>query len=339
MAEVGLLHPVVVTPDGTLIAGERRLRAAQSLGWTEIAATVVDLEDIRRGEFAENVIRKDFLPSEAVAIAEALTPAEREKARGRQEESRANRGENFTPRNDSGKTLDKVAVVAGISRPTLTKAQAVVHAARAEPERFSPLVEEMDRTGRVNGVFKKLRTAQTAEAIRAEPAPLPTGPFRVIVADPPWQYDARAQDAGHRAANPYPSMSIDAICAMPVAPLGMDDSVLWLWTTNAHLPESFRVVDAWGYRYKTLLTWVKSQMGMGDWLRGKTEHCLMCVRGRPTVQLTNQTTCLVAPSAEHSAKPIEFYAMIDALCPGSKLEMFARSEREGYQRWGAEAPR
>src|SRR5215467_8213213 len=71
MAELGLLHPVVIRPDGTLIAGERRLRAAALLGWAEIPATVVDLDNIARGEFAENAIRKDFTLSEAVAIKRA----------------------------------------------------------------------------------------------------------------------------------------------------------------------------------------------------------------------------------------------------------------------------
>src|SRR5262245_38185093 len=86
MAELGLLHPIVVRPDGTLIAGERRLRAAKLLGWAEIPATVVDLDHIARGEFAENAIRKDFTLSEAVAIKRALEPVERAAAKERQRE-------------------------------------------------------------------------------------------------------------------------------------------------------------------------------------------------------------------------------------------------------------
>jgi ParB/RepB/Spo0J family partition protein len=74
MADLGLLHPIVVRPDGVLVAGERRLHAAKSLGWTEIAVTVVDLNEIARGEFAENAVRKDFTLSEAVAIKRALEP-------------------------------------------------------------------------------------------------------------------------------------------------------------------------------------------------------------------------------------------------------------------------
>jgi ParB/RepB/Spo0J family partition protein len=81
--DIGLLHPIVVRPDGVLVAGERRLRAAELLGWSEIPATVVDLDEIARGEFAENAIRKDFTLSEGVAIKRALEPREREAAKQR----------------------------------------------------------------------------------------------------------------------------------------------------------------------------------------------------------------------------------------------------------------
>jgi ParB family chromosome partitioning protein len=84
IGELGLLHPVVIKPTGELIAGERRLRAAESLGWTEISVTVVDLDSVVRGEFAENTCRKDFTLSEAVAIKRALEPLEKAAAKERQ---------------------------------------------------------------------------------------------------------------------------------------------------------------------------------------------------------------------------------------------------------------
>ena len=74
IAEVGLLHPIVVTPDSQLIAGQRRLKACKNLKWKTIPVHIVDLKEIVRGEFAENFVRKDFLPSEAVAISEVLEP-------------------------------------------------------------------------------------------------------------------------------------------------------------------------------------------------------------------------------------------------------------------------
>jgi N6-adenosine-specific RNA methylase IME4 len=194
----------------------------------------------------------------------------------------------------------------------------------------------MKKTRKVNGSYKLVVTAKAAEAIKAEPPPLPTGPFRVLVVDPPWQYGGRAEDPSHRAANPYPTMTVDAIKAMPVCKLACPDSVLWLWTTNAFMRESYAIADAWGFTVKTILTWAKDRMGTGDWLRGQTEHCLMCVKGKPTIVLTNQTTLLNAPLRAHSQKPEEFYALVDALCPGSKCELFSRQARTGWEQHGNE---
>jgi len=183
---------------------------------------------------------------------------------------------------------------------------------------------------------KQITRGEHAKQIAAEPPPLPTGPFRVIVADPPWTYASRSTDQTHRARNPYPDMTLDEICAMPVADLAAEDCILWLWTTNAHMREAFDVLDAWGFTHKTILTWVKDRMGTGDWLRGRTEHCLVAVRGRPTVLLTNQTTVLHGPLREHSRKPDEFYALVESLCPGSKVELFARQARDGWVAHGSE---
>ncbi len=191
--------------------------------------------------------------------------------------------------------------------------------------------ESLTISGLIRNYFNELE----AKAIAIEPPPLPTGPFRVIVIDPPWSY-GRKEDATHRAANPYLDMSLDEIKALPVGALATEDAVLWLWTTNAYIREAFDLVEAWGFAYKTLLTWAKDKMGLGDWLRGQTEHCLMGIKGKPLIRLTNQTTLLNAPTSGHSRKPVEFYQMVDELCPGSKVDMFAREQRDGWTAWGSD---
>jgi len=127
------------------------------LGWSDVPTTVVNLESIIRGEGAENVLRKDFAPSEAVAIAAALEPIEREAAKERMLTGQP--CENFT----QGKSLDKTASAVGMSRPTLEKARQVVEAAEQEPERFGDLVERMDRTGKVDRVYKELQAERRLE--------------------------------------------------------------------------------------------------------------------------------------------------------------------------------
>lgn len=179
--------------------------------------------------------------------------------------------------------------------------------------------------------IKEKKKQSLVEQIKREPKPLPEGPFRVQAVDPPWKYDVRAADVTHRARNPYPDMTVDEIKALPVDEKSHPEGcVLWLWTTNAFMRQAFEILDAWGFENKAILTWVKDKMGTGDWLRGKTEHCLMAIRGKPIITLTNQTTALLGPLREHSRKPDEFYALVESLCPGNKAEWFARMARDGW---------
>src|ERR1035438_7511222 len=156
------------------------------------------------------------------------------------------------------------------------------------------------------------------------------GPFQVIVADPPWKYAT-----GNSL--PYPTMSLDEIRALPVKDLSDQNAILWLWTTNTHLRSAFDVVEAWGFEYKTLLTWVKDRMGTGEWLRGQTEHCLLAARGKPVFLHGDHRTVLSAPRREHSRKPEDFYSLVEEMCPGAKLELFSRQEREGWRSFGDQA--
>jgi N6-adenosine-specific RNA methylase IME4 len=178
--------------------------------------------------------------------------------------------------------------------------------------------------------------AKLAARLRAKPVPMPLGRFDVIASDPPWLYKKHAGDVTQRGATPYPGMELEEICALPVAERCEENCILWLWTTNGFMRQAYTVLDAWGFEERTILTWVKDKMGTGDWLRGKTEHCILAIRGKPTIQLTNQTTELRGAVREHSRKPEEFYGLVDRLCPGSKLEMFSQTPREGWAAWGAQ---
>ena len=121
---VGLLHPVVVRPDGLLIAGERRLVACRQLGWSDVPVTEVDLEQVARGELAENADRKDFLPSEIDAIRKAVAPIEEAAAKERMSE-----GGKGAKVSQPSRAVDKVGAFAGISGRTVEKIAKVVEAA------------------------------------------------------------------------------------------------------------------------------------------------------------------------------------------------------------------
>lgn len=201
---------------------------------------------------------------------------------------------------------------------------------------------EKKRTGKSPNARQVLRAVSresAAAVIEQEPSPLPSGPFRVITADPPWAYDTRNDDGTRRGTTSYPTMSVQEIAALPVRERAHDDCILWLWITNAHLIEGAHVpiLEAWGFTGKTILTWVKDRPGLGNYLRGITEHVIVATRGKPTLQLIHQTTVLYGQRREHSRKPVGFYELVEKLCPGSKLELFAREPRPGWQTWGAES--
>jgi ParB-like chromosome segregation protein Spo0J len=167
---VGLLHPIVVTPAHVLVSGERRLQACIQLGWTKAPVHVVkNLEDARarlKAEHDENECRKPFTPSERVAIGEALRPLAIADALKRKESTQAKPGEGKVGRSGArklnaptGRADVEVASAVGMSQNTYRKARDVVEAAEQEPD--NPVVqqakEEMDRTGKVDPAFRKVR--------------------------------------------------------------------------------------------------------------------------------------------------------------------------------------
>jgi N6-adenosine-specific RNA methylase IME4 len=236
-----------------------------------------------------------------------------------------------------GISASKEAVTQPQAAKLLNVSRASVQRAREVAEK-SPALAEKVRAGKMTlgAAMRETKRATATKRLKSyNPPTTKDGPFGVIVADPPWAYDARAQDGSHRAANPYPSMSLDEIRALTIP--AADDAILWLWTTNAHIEHAFEICRAWGFEPKTILTWFKMKMGLGDWLRGATEHCLMAVRGKPTVTLTNQTTALMAKPSDHSSKPEEFYKLVSTLCPDPRrLELFARRTRKDWFCSGAD---
>lgn len=176
--------------------------------------------------------------------------------------------------------------------------------------------------------------------------------YDLTMADPAWDWQNFSGDGpgivmpGSRGANGhYPTMALEDICSLsiPTAP----DSVLLLWACWPLLPEALRVIDAWGFEYKTLAwVWVKANrsgmghhMGMGYWTRANSEPCLLGTRGRGLRRYSKDVLSLIyAPVRRHSQKPDEQYGKIDRLFGPDirKLEMFARRPHVGWDVWGNE---
>ena len=154
---------------------------------------------------------------------------------------------------------------------------------------------------------------QKKKAQRQYP-PLPPGPYRVLYADPPWQYRSTDPFYHGHATHHYPTLSIAELCALPVRKLVASKAVLFLWVTAPILPECFPVLKAWGFTYKTQLIWDKMKRQYGYYVGGQHEILLLCTRGscQPDMQALPPSVHRIAPG-EHSAKPAEFRLLIDAL--------------------------
>ena len=162
--------------------------------------------------------------------------------------------------------------------------------------------------------------------------------YQTIVLDPPWDWgDEGDADQFGRARPTYATMSIDEIAELPVLDLAEKNAHIYLWITNRSLPKGFGLLQAWGFRYVTALTWCKPHFGMGNYYRGQTEHVLFGVRGSLPILRNNVGTWFQAPRGErHSSKPDAFYQLVESCSPGPWLEMFAREPRKGWVSWGAE---
>lgn len=152
--------------------------------------------------------------------------------------------------------------------------------------------------------------------------------FGTIYADPPWSYGNQATRAA--TDNHYPTMAIDEICAMPVAKVAARTAHLHLWTTNAFLFEAKRVMEAWGFEYKSCFVWVKPQMGIGNYWRVSHEFLLLGVRGACPFVSKSLKSWAELPRGRHSSKPMEVRKMIEKASPNPRLELFARNQFDGW---------
>lgn len=160
--------------------------------------------------------------------------------------------------------------------------------------------------------------------------------YPVLYADPPWRYDYAETD-NRVIENQYPTMAIEEICALPVSDLATPDAILFLWATSPKLAESMRVIESWGFTYRTCAVWDKQKIGMGYYFRQRHELLLVATRGSvPTPAPGDRVASVISePREEHSAKPAKFAELIEAMYPTlPRIELFCRSPRKGWAVWG-----
>lgn len=183
---------------------------------------------------------------------------------------------------------------------------------------------------------------------------LPRGKFACILADPPWGFRtfSGSESVPTLASDPYPTMTLEEMKALPVGEAAAPDCLLVMWVISSHVPQAIELATAWGFTYRSLgPVWVKErhpdqgemfddgpicELGMGYWFRQQAEIALVFGRGSPTRLNADVRQVIGSPRREHSRKPDEIHGRIERLVAGPYLELFARQERPGWTSWGNE---
>jgi len=353
--ERGVLVPVEVDETGAILDGHHRVRA-----WQELRSEGVNLADYPR------MVRRGLTEEQKRNHARSLNVLRRHLSREQRDDvMRAMRAD--------GATYQEIARAVGVTHPTAMAAtkdvivNSYIENARGQvrPSSYTPRpvgvdtpslfipggAVTLDRSA-AELVAKQAQQERTAERRQERIERIVEisqgnseldeldGQYPIIYADPPWRYE-HVKTENRAIENHYPTMDLDEICALPVSDIATPDSVLFLWTTSPKLAESMQVIDAWGYTYRTCMVWDKDRIGMGYYARQQHELLLIATRGSvPVPEPENRPPSVIRirRDDEHSSKPAEFYAMIERMYPElRKLEMFARTRRDGWAAWGNQA--
>jgi N6-adenosine-specific RNA methylase IME4/ParB-like chromosome segregation protein Spo0J len=351
--EHGLHEPIVVYED-KILDGRNRYRACLAAGidptftaytGDDPVAYVVSL-NLRRRHLDESqramVAAKlatlklgDNQHSEGLPIgrsSELLNVGERPVARAREVQ------EHGTPELVSAVERGAVSVSAAADVATLPVQEQREIVARGEGEILRAAQDIRARKAEIRRAERIERLAATCN----QSTPFPSDRrYAVLYADPPWRFNVYNEECGieRAAGNHYSTMPLDEICALPILSLASPDAALFMWTTVPHLRESFDVLVAWGFEYKTNIVWVKDKIGLGYFVRNQHELLLVATRGdMPSPSPANRPPSVIsAPRREHSRKPDEAYELIERMYPElPKIELFARHARPGWAAWGNE---
>jgi len=219
-------------------------------------------------------------------------------------------------------------ILSGKIKDALTELPRLV---KKNPEKLSEVVKKIS-AGESKSIKQLVTELKRKEAQELSP---PAGKYRVIYADPPWQYNNSSFTTS--AEGQYPTMSTEEICNLPVKDLADDNAVLFLWVTNPLLEDALKVCKAWGFDYKTNFVWVKNQHTGGFYCFGQHELLFIATKGSMLPKTGSLHSSVVnASRREHSRKPDEFYGIIEAMYDGPYIELFARNKREGWDGWGVD---
>lgn len=254
-----------------------------------------------------------------------------------------------TPKQDAVKPKSEIVKESGLTQKQVEQFQRMA----AHPEAVARAKAQARESGDIlsrskvlQEVGKDIRASQKAERIEkasggGQSVDIFTTDkkYRVVYADPPWSYnDKQDTDYYGGAEKHYGTMPLDEIAALPVGNIAEKDAVLFLWTTSPLIFDSKQIFEAWGFTYKSMFVWDKVKTGMGHYNSVRHELLLICTRGSCTPDTPKMFDSVqsIERSENHSEKPQQFREIIETLYAGDKIELFARTKRDGWDVWGNE---
>jgi N6-adenosine-specific RNA methylase IME4 len=208
-------------------------------------------------------------------------------------------------------------------------------------ERQAPeLIERIERGEMTaNEANREIKKAAVIEKTFKQAPEIPTGKFKVIYIDPPWQVGSMAMDKWESPIeDKYPTMSVDEIISLPIRDLADDECALFIWTTHTFLPDTFRIIREWGFKYFCTITWDKEGGWTQNGFHKRTEFLLYAYKGNMNINQYGKAipTIIVEAKTKHSKKPDSIRDMIAEKTPEPRIEMFAREHFDGWTVWGNE---
>ena len=344
----GLLEPIVLHPDGSILDGRNRYRACMAAGihpetdrWRGTGSPVDYVISL-------NLHRRHLNESQRAMVVTRVATMEK----GRPELN----AQICAPSQQDAADMMNVSrrLVQSARKVVDNGVQSLIKLVDAGNMPVSAAVKVAGYSGEDQEIVvnKVLAGAKPVQVIRdhehteratrfAEGAALNvvlSNTYPVIYADPPWLYEHSISDS-RAIENQYPTMPLDDICALPISEIMADDCVLFLWATSPKLEEAMRVLNEWGFSYRTCMIWDKQKIGMGYYARQQHEILLIATKGNPPAPAPENRppSVISTPRGEHSAKPEEFYGIIERMYPGLPMvELFCRTPRENWANWGNE---
>ena len=346
----GLKYPLEITPDNIIICGHQRWKAVKELGWEEVEVKILKGwtdDQLLEHMIKDNLLRRQLDEFEQVDCGKKLE----EIYKGRQGGDRQTEDAKALRTNDlngqlKGQTRDLVAQDLGLGNgKTWERLKEKVTTVR----KYSPTIEKEIKDGKTNikTVLREIKEDQREKEREEDEERVKTIgtpeevfkhiKFSTIVIDPPWDWgDEGDINQLGRAKPDYATIPFDDLKKLPISNLTKGDAHIYLWITNRSLQKGFELLESWGFRYITCLTWCKPSFGMGNYFRGSTEQILFGVKGSLPLKRKDVGTWFSAVRGDggHSSKPDAFYKMVESCSPGLYLDYFGRKKRDGWHVYG-----